>query len=57
MDINKMKISELVKQLEVVAKAYGLKLNRLKDFNFAKTVLVNLYTKELSCELYEFEND
>lgn len=57
MDINKMKISELVKQLEVVAKAYGLKLNRLKDFNFSKTVLVNLYTKELSCELYEFEND
>lgn len=57
MDINKMKISELVKQLEVVAKAYGLKLNRLKDFNFAKTVLVNLYTKELSCEFYEFEND
>ena len=48
-----MKLSELIKQLEVVAKAYGLKLNRLKDFNFAKNVLVNLYTKELVCEFYE----
>lgn len=53
MDIEKMKISEITKHLDVVAKAYGLKLSRLKDFKFAKTVLVNLYTKELCCELYE----
>lgn len=52
-----MKISELIGHLEVVAKAYNLKLSRLKDFNFAKTVLLNLYTKEISCEFYEFEND
>lgn len=42
-----MKISEAYKHLQPIANAYGLKLNRAKDFRFARLVLVNLYNREL----------
>ena len=31
----------------LIALAYGLKLNRTKDFRFARLILVNLYNREL----------
>jgi len=42
-----MTISEAYKHLQPIAKAYGLRLNRVKDFRFARLVLVNLYNREL----------
>jgi hypothetical protein len=33
--------------LNSVAMAYGLKLNRVKDFRFARLILANLYNREL----------
>ena len=42
-----MTISEVYPHLESVALAYGLKLNRVKDFKFARIILVNLYNREL----------
>lgn len=42
-----MKISEAYPHLKTVALAYGLRLNRAKEFKFAKIVLVNLYCREL----------
>lgn len=47
MEIGKMTISEVYPHLKTVALAYGLKLNRAKDFKFAKIILVNLYCREL----------
>ena len=43
MEIGKMKISEALPHLKVVAQAYGLKLNRVKEFKMARLILVNLY--------------
>ena len=42
-----MNITEAFPHLDCVAKAYGLKLNRAKDFKFARMILVNLYNREL----------
>ena len=42
-----MTITEAFPHLDCVAKAYGLKLNRVKDFKFARMILVNLYNREL----------
>ena len=42
-----MKISEVYPHLKSIAFAYGLKLNRAKDFKFARLILVNLYNREL----------
>lgn len=47
MEIGKIKISEAYPHLKTVALAYGLRLNRAKEFKFAKIVLVNLYCREL----------
>jgi len=47
MEIGKMTITEAFPHLDCVAKAYGLKLNRAKDFKFARMILVNLYNREL----------
>ena len=47
MEIGKMTISEVYPHLKDVALAYGLKLNRVKDFKFARIILVNLYNREL----------
>ena len=42
-----MKISEAYPHLKTVAIAYGIRLNRAKEFKFAKIVLANLYCREL----------
>ena len=42
-----MTISEAYPHLSAVAKAYGLKLNRVKDFKYSRIILVNLYNREL----------
>ena len=48
MEIGKMTISEAYPHLKSIALAYGLKLNRAKDFRFARIILANLYSRELS---------
>ena len=47
MKIGKMTISEAYPHLKTVALADGLKLNRAKEFKFAKILLANLYSREL----------
>jgi hypothetical protein len=47
MEVGKMTISEAYPHLKSIANAYGLKLNRVKDFKFARLILVNLYNREL----------
>ena len=47
MEIGKMTITEAYPHLNSVAIAYGLKLNRVKDFRFARLILANLYNREL----------
>jgi hypothetical protein len=47
MEIGKMTITEAYPHLKNVALAYGLKLNRAKDFKFARIILANLYNREL----------
>jgi hypothetical protein len=47
MEIGKMTINEAYPHLKTVALAYGLKLNRVKDFKFARLILANLYCQEL----------
>ena len=42
-----MTITEAYKHLQPVAHAYGLRLNRAKEFKFARLVLANLYNREL----------
>ena len=47
MEIGKMTISGAYPHLKTVALAYGLNLNRAKDFKFARIILVKLYNREL----------
>ena len=47
MEIGKMTISQVTPYLKNIAKHHGLKLNRAKEFKFAKIVLANLYCREL----------
>ena len=47
MEIGKMTITEAYPHLNSVSLSYGLKLNRAKDFKFARIILVNLYSREL----------
>jgi hypothetical protein len=47
MEIGKMTISEAFPHLKSVAFAYGLRLNRAKDFKLARIILANLYSREL----------
>ena len=46
MRLGDMTISEAYPHLKTVALAYGLKLNRVKDFKFARLILANLYNRE-----------
>ena len=46
-DLGKMTISEAYPHLKTVELAYGLKLNRAKEFKFARIILANLYSREL----------
>ncbi len=41
MKIGKMTITEAYKYLNPIAKRFGLKLNRVEDFNFARLILAN----------------
>lgn len=47
MEIGKMTISVAYPHLKSVANVYGLNLNRVKEFRFARLILVNLYNREL----------
>jgi hypothetical protein len=47
MEIGKMTISEAYPHLKTISLAYGLKLNRSKDFKLARIILANLYSREL----------
>jgi hypothetical protein len=47
MEVGRMSISEAYKYLQPIAQAYGLKLNKVRDFKFARLILVNLYNREL----------
>ena len=47
MEIGKMTISEAYPHLKTVAFTYGLNLNRVKEFKFARMILANLYSREL----------
>jgi hypothetical protein len=47
MEIGKMTLNEAYPHLRSVALAYGLRLNRVKEFRFARLILVNLYSREL----------
>jgi hypothetical protein len=47
MEIGKMTISEAYPYLKTISLAYGLKLNRTKDFKLARIILANLYCREL----------
>jgi hypothetical protein len=45
--IGEMTISEAYPYLNVIAKTYGLKLYKVKDFKFARLLLANLYSREM----------
>ena len=47
MEIGSMTISQAYPYLNSIANAYGLKLNRVRDFKFARLILANLYSREL----------
>ena len=46
-EIGKMTVSQAYPHLKTVALAYGLKLNRVKEFKLARNILANLYCREL----------
>jgi len=46
-EIGKMTISEAYPHLRNVALVYGLNLSRVREFRFARLILVNLYNREL----------
>ena len=47
MEIGRMRITEVLPYLTVIAKEHGLRLTRAKEFKFARIILVNLYNREL----------
>jgi len=47
MEVSKMRITEAFPHLKSIANLYGLKLNRAKEFKLARTILINLYCREL----------
>lgn len=47
MEVSKMTITEAYPYLQSISSAYGLRLNRVKEFKLAKVILVNLYCREL----------
>jgi len=42
-----MTVSEALPHLQAIASAYGLRLNRVKEFKLARVILANLYCREL----------
>ena len=47
MEIGRMTLSEAYPHLRSVGLAYGLKLNRVRDFKSSRLILANLYSREL----------
>lgn len=47
MGMGNMTISQAYPHLKTVAFAYGLRLNRAKEFKLARLILANLYCREL----------
>jgi uncharacterized membrane protein YcjF (UPF0283 family) len=47
METRKMTITEAYPHLKSIANLYGLKLNNAKEFKLARTILINLYCREL----------
>jgi hypothetical protein len=47
MNIGKMTITEANRYLQPIAQTYGLRLNRMKEFQLARFILANLYCREL----------
>lgn len=45
MEIGKMTISQAMPYLNSIALTYGLRLNRSKEFKFARIILANLYNQ------------
>jgi hypothetical protein len=45
--IGKSAVSKMMPHMLQIARLYNLKLNRAKDFKLARTILVNLYNREL----------
>ena len=46
--IGQMTITEAYQHLQPVAQAYGLRLNKVKEFRFARLILANLYSQGLA---------
>lgn len=46
MEIGKMTINQAYPHLDLVARYYGLRLNRSKEFKLARLILANLYCRE-----------
>jgi len=42
-----MTVSEALPYLKSISQSYGLRLNRAKEFKMARTLLANLYNREL----------
>jgi hypothetical protein len=42
-NLGKLKLSLLIPHLNLIAKQYDLKLNKIEDFKWAKFLLINLY--------------
>jgi hypothetical protein len=47
MNISKMTLTEAYPHLKSIADAYGLRLNRAREFKMARIILANLYCREL----------
>jgi hypothetical protein len=45
MEIGKMTISQAMPYLKSIESNYGLRLNRSKEFKFARIILANLYNQ------------
>ncbi len=43
MELGKMKLTEALVYMKPIAKAYGLKLNRLSDFRLCRIITSQLY--------------
>jgi hypothetical protein len=47
MEIGKMTLTEAYPHLKNISLAFGLRLNRAKEFKLARIILANLYSREL----------
>lgn len=47
MEISKMTLTEALPHLNSIASLYGFRLDRASEFKLARTILVNLYNREM----------